>query len=72
MNQRLRKVLRKCNRQLGDAPAQWADRALRSGHQNLLSEAQPELERTLLTTALRHTQGHKQEAARLLGWATTP
>ncbi|MFP1557869.1 helix-turn-helix domain-containing protein [Escherichia coli] len=31
-------------------------------------EAQPELERTLLTTALRHTQGHKQEAARLLGW----
>ena len=43
--------------------AQWADRALRSGHQNLLSEAQPELERTLL-----HTQGHKQEAARLLGW----
>ncbi|BDH47744.1 nitrogen regulation protein NR(I) [Salmonella enterica subsp. enterica serovar Choleraesuis] len=48
--------------------AQWADRALRSGHQDLLSEAQPELERTLLTTALRHTQGHKQEAARLLGW----
>lgn len=48
--------------------AQWADRALRSGNQNLLSEAQPELERTLLTTALRHTQGHKQEAARLLGW----
>ncbi|VTP83599.1 Nitrogen assimilation regulatory protein [Leclercia adecarboxylata] len=42
--------------------AQWADRALRSGHQNLLSEAQPEMERTLLTTALRHTQGHKQEA----------
>ncbi len=48
--------------------AQWADRALRSGHQNLLSEAQPEMERTLLTTALRHTQGHKPEAARLLGW----
>ena len=48
--------------------AQWADRALRSGHQNLLSEAQPEMERTLLTTALRHTQGHTQEAARLLGW----
>ena len=33
---------------------QWADRALRSGHQNLLSEAQPEMERTLLTTALLH------------------
>jgi DNA-binding NtrC family response regulator len=36
-----------------------SNRALRSGHQNLLSEAQPEMERTLLTTALRHTQGHK-------------
>ncbi|MGL4485907.1 MAG: nitrogen regulation protein NR(I) [Yersinia sp. (in: enterobacteria)] len=48
--------------------AQWADRALRSGHQDLLSKAQSEMERTLLTAALRHTQGHKQEAARLLGW----
>ncbi|WP_302796412.1 nitrogen regulation protein NR(I) [Hafnia paralvei] len=48
--------------------AQWAEHALRSGHQDLLSEAQPEMERILLTTALRHTQGHKQEAARLLGW----
>lgn len=47
---------------------QWADQALRCGQQNLLPEAQAELERTLLTTALRYTQGHKQEAARLLGW----
>mgnify|MGYP000680094291 CR=1 FL=1 len=48
--------------------AQWADRALRSGHQNLLSEAQPELERTLLTTALRHTQGiNRSGAATWLG-----
>jgi len=47
---------------------QWAERALRSGHQDLLSEAQPEMERVLLTTALQHTRGHKQEAARLLGW----
>jgi len=48
--------------------AQWADQALHSGHQDLLTEAQAELERTLLTTALNYTQGHKQEAARLLGW----
>ena len=48
--------------------AQWAERALRSGHQDLLSEAQPEMERVLLNTALQHTRGHKQEAARLLGW----
>lgn len=45
---------------------QWADRAtLRSS--NLLSEAQPEMERTLLTTVTPYS-GHKQEAARLLGW----
>ncbi|BBI92418.1 fused DNA-binding response regulator in two-component regulatory system with GlnL: response regulator/sigma54 interaction protein [Serratia symbiotica str. Tucson] len=37
--------------------AQWADHALHSGHQGLLSEVLPELERTLLATALRHTQG---------------
>ncbi|XNM52079.1 helix-turn-helix domain-containing protein [Escherichia coli] len=30
------------------------------------------MERTLLTTALRHTQGHKQEAARLLAGVATP
>lgn len=48
--------------------ARWANSALRSGRQDLLPEAQRELERTLLNSALRHTQGHKQEAARLLGW----
>jgi two-component system nitrogen regulation response regulator GlnG len=48
--------------------AQWAERALGNGQQNLLSEAQPEMERALLTAALKHTQGHKQDAARLLGW----
>jgi len=41
---------------------------LRFGKQVLMTGTQPEMERTLLTTALRHTQGHKQEAARLLGW----
>jgi two-component system nitrogen regulation response regulator GlnG len=28
----------------------------------------PDFERIMLTTALEHTHGHKQEAARLLGW----
>lgn len=46
----------------------WAEQALLSGHQGLLSEAQAELERTLLACALNFTHGHKQEAARLLGW----
>lgn len=46
----------------------WADHALNTGQQNLLSEVQLEMERTLLMVALRYTRGHKQEAARLLGW----
>jgi two-component system nitrogen regulation response regulator GlnG len=48
--------------------AKWAEQALLSGHQDLLSEVQPQLERTLLSAALSFTHGHKQEAARLLGW----
>ncbi|MBY6019327.1 nitrogen regulation protein NR(I) [Halomonas denitrificans] len=48
--------------------ASWASRALANGDTNLLEDAQPAFERTLLTTALSHTRGHKQEAARLLGW----
>ncbi|MXP67032.1 nitrogen regulation protein NR(I) [Pantoea sp. Nvir] len=48
--------------------AQWANHALCCGQKNLLFEVQPKMERTLLTTALHYTQGHKQEAARLLGW----
>lgn len=48
--------------------AKWAESELQAGRQDLLSEAQPEMERILLTAALQHTQGHKQEAARLLGW----
>lgn len=46
----------------------WAMQRLQQGEQALLTNAQPEFERTLLQTALQHTQGHKQEAARLLGW----
>lgn len=42
--------------------------ALAEGKDNLLADAVPLLERTMLLCALEHTQGHKQEAARLLGW----
>ncbi|MEF1216654.1 helix-turn-helix domain-containing protein, partial [Photobacterium damselae] len=38
------------------------------GQENLLSEAQPIFERVLLETALEFTRGHKQDAAKLLGW----
>jgi two-component system nitrogen regulation response regulator GlnG len=34
----------------------------------LLDTALPEFERTLIKVALKRTQGHRQEAARLFGW----
>ncbi len=46
----------------------WTQQQLNLGHTDILSEATPEFERIMLTTALNHTHGHKQEAARLLGW----
>ncbi|WP_416777114.1 nitrogen regulation protein NR(I) [Xenorhabdus budapestensis] len=48
--------------------ASWAEKALQEGQVDLLSDVLPRLERTLLSCALTHTNGHKQEAARLLGW----
>jgi len=46
----------------------WIDKKLAAGESDLLTEVQPEFERILLETALKHTQGHKQEAAKRLGW----
>ncbi|PMH46048.1 nitrogen regulation protein NR(I) [Vibrio sp. 10N.286.49.B3] len=48
--------------------AEWAEQALRSGETELLSFAQPEFERILLEVALKHSNGHKQDAAKVLGW----
>ena len=50
-----------------DALTQWAERASASG-KPLLDDALPAFERTLITVALRHTQGHRQAGAKLLGW----
>src|SRR6201997_1014106 len=50
------------------ALASWADRQAMSGKRPLLDEAQPEFERVLIRAALKRTQGHRQEAAKLLGW----
>ena len=33
-----------------------------------VAEHQPQFERALIRVALKRTQGHRQEAARLLGW----
>ncbi|MGI2201660.1 nitrogen regulation protein NR(I) [Shewanella baltica] len=50
------------------ALTEWIDQKLSEGNSDLLTEVQPVFERILLETALRHTQGHKQEAAKRLGW----
>ncbi|SMY17958.1 nitrogen regulation protein NR(I) [Photobacterium aquimaris] len=47
---------------------QWAQQALQQGETELLAQALPQFEKILLETALLHTHGHKQEAAKLLGW----
>lgn len=41
---------------------------LQAGHTEVLAELLPELEQLALELALEHTQGHKQQAAALLGW----
>lgn len=46
----------------------WANERLGSGADHLLDEAIPRLERVMIRAALAHTDGHRQEAARLLGW----
>jgi two-component system nitrogen regulation response regulator GlnG len=50
------------------ALAQWADRQALSPPRPLLEDALPAFERTLIRVALKHTQGHRQDAAKLLGW----
>jgi two-component system nitrogen regulation response regulator GlnG len=46
----------------------WASQSLTRGEQNLLETALPSFERVLIQAALEQTGGHRQDAARLLGW----
>jgi two-component system, NtrC family, nitrogen regulation response regulator GlnG len=48
--------------------ASWAERANVAGGRPLLDEALPKFESTLIRVALKRTQGHRQDAAKLLGW----
>jgi two-component system nitrogen regulation response regulator GlnG len=48
--------------------AAWAERQLHRGEQPLLDKALPEFEKTLIELTLARTNGHRQEAAKLLGW----
>ncbi|WP_256091424.1 nitrogen regulation protein NR(I) [Candidatus Thiosymbion oneisti] len=46
----------------------WTRNGLRQGQTALLDKALPVFEQILIETALEHTSGRRQEAARLLGW----
>jgi len=46
----------------------WADTKLTGGDNALLDTAVPDFERIMIRTALRHTGGRRQDAAKLLGW----
>jgi two-component system, NtrC family, nitrogen regulation response regulator GlnG len=48
--------------------AAWAERSLDAQAVPLLAAAQPEFERALIRVALARSGGHRQEAARLIGW----
>ncbi len=50
------------------ALGRWAERHALAGEPPLLDTAQPQFERVLIRAALKRTQGHRQDAARLLGW----
>jgi len=55
----------------GDWPdllANWTDKQLRDGHYNILNDAMLTFEKIMLERALQHTHGHKQDAAKRLGW----
>lgn len=46
----------------------WVEAQLSQGEANILNKVIPNVERILLEKALHHTHGHKQDAAKLLGW----
>ena len=48
--------------------ASWAETQLSSKSGPLLDTAVPEFEKTLIQIAMSKTNGHRQEAAKLLGW----
>ena len=48
--------------------AAWAEGQLHNSQTPLLDMALPEFEKTLIETAMSQTNGHRQEAAKLLGW----
>jgi two-component system, NtrC family, nitrogen regulation response regulator GlnG len=50
------------------ALSDWAERQVNAGRRAILDEALPAFERILIRAALKRTHGHRQEAAKVLGW----
>ncbi len=48
--------------------AAWAERQIQNLDEPLLDKALPRFEKTLIEIAMARTNGHRQEAAKLLGW----
>jgi two-component system nitrogen regulation response regulator GlnG len=48
--------------------AYWAEKELIQDGTPLVEAALPEFEKTLIRIALARAKGHRQEAAKLLGW----
>ena len=48
--------------------ASWMDDQLKQGKEAILDSALPEFEKIMLKRALIYTNGHKQDAAKKLGW----
>jgi len=46
----------------------WTEQALAQGNSAILDEAVPRFEKVMIETALQHSGGRRQDAARLLGW----
>ncbi len=51
-----------------NALRRWVDYRITNGEPGILKEATPGFERIMIETALKHTGGRRQDAARLLGW----
>jgi len=48
--------------------AAWVDGRLSAGDTRVVQAALPQFEKTLILSAMKKTNGHRQEAAKLLGW----
>lgn len=46
----------------------WLDKEFSEGRSDINAIAQPTFEKALIEVALKHTRGHKQDAAKRIGW----